>query len=297
MEERLARFIVSLYFDTQRIDGVKSLEIWNGIRERNDPLEKCLLVKNLFKIVVPLVNGEFFARPLPTHGLAAKAVVASLLEGYRTTLHTPLFERFPNPPVGDEDQKELYLSVKEEAARSLREAVDRGAAGSKTVGSAAGRTAAEDRAVKGRGKAGRAAGGRAKPRRAPSRASPKDFPDGVFDLREMRVIDNELPYIIFTDKEFRVIHGMVIAYLRLIDLDSVFLETLAQNGVGAEIMDGYRSIAADVQGMNPLMSQGRQTGSRSFASRLKEKLKSKDYLDVFEAIYVGFEEARKKLGG
>ena len=59
---RLQQFVRGLYFDLQRIEGVKPLEIWNGVREFFDPFEKANLVKNLYKIVVPLVN-EAVLRP------------------------------------------------------------------------------------------------------------------------------------------------------------------------------------------------------------------------------------------
>jgi hypothetical protein len=52
-----------------------------------------------------------------------------------------------------------------------------------------------------------------------------------------------------------------------------------------------------VQGGNPLTVPGKNFDSRDFASRLMERLKDKDYLDVFEAIYLGFEEARRKIEG
>ena len=47
MDRSLAQFVRALYFDMQTVEGVKPLEIWNGIRERNDPFEAASLVKNL----------------------------------------------------------------------------------------------------------------------------------------------------------------------------------------------------------------------------------------------------------
>ena len=64
----------------------------------------------------------------------------------------------------------------------------------------------------------------------PGRPADAIFPDGLFDFREMRIVDNEMPYIIFTDKEFRVIHGLAIVYLWLIDLDGIYCATLDSLG-------------------------------------------------------------------
>jgi hypothetical protein len=233
---------------------VKPLEIWNGIREIHDPLELTNLVKNLYKIVVPVVNEALFGRPFESHARAAHDAVAGLLLLYTGSHAEDLFRRFPDPPVGDLPQKELYREVKADAVRSVRSL---------------------------------AAGVAPEPR--------PPFPDSLFDFREMRLIDNEFPYIIFTDKEFRVIHGIAIVYLWLIDLDSLFLGTLGENGVDPQILKQYRRFTRQVQKENPLTVQGRRMDPRGLAALVSEKLRYEDYLDVFEDVYRWFEKVRERL--
>ena len=72
MDSRLSQFVHGLYFDIQTIEGVQSLEIWNGIRESFDSYEKTGLIRNLYKIVIPLVNERCFGRSFDVHSRLAK---------------------------------------------------------------------------------------------------------------------------------------------------------------------------------------------------------------------------------
>jgi hypothetical protein len=171
-----------------------------------------------------------------------------------------LFQRFPYPPTGDGDQKELYRMVREAARARLAEI--------------------EDGADRARGKAIASAG--------PAQGL---FRDGLFDFREMRIVDNELPFIIFTEKEFRVIHGMAIVYLWLIDADSIFLDTLARNGAESSFIDEYRQFARRVQSESPLTIKGRSMDAKTLVGYIQEKLQYEDYLDLFENVHRWFEQA------
>lgn len=263
MSNRLVSFVHTLYFDIQTIEGVKPLEIWNGVREFDDPFEKTGLVKNLYKIAVPLVNEAFFGRPFEQHSRAARETVSEALSSLRQD--KALFERFPYPPVGDADQKALYRLVKDKT-----------------------------RAILARGQSEEPARGERRRRRREDLAS-EMFPDGLFDFREMRIVDNELPYIIFTDKEFRVIHGLAIVYLWLIGLDEIFLETLDANGVDPAIGEEYRQFCRRVQKENPLTIHGKKMDSRELVAHIHEKLKYEDYLDLFENVYRWFEQTSEKF--
>ncbi len=123
------------------------------------------------------------------------------------------------------------------------------------------------------------------------------FPDGLFDFREMRIVDNELPYIIFTDKEFRVIHGLAIVYLWLIDLDTIFLQTLEEQGVEAALREEYRQLRRRVHKENPLVIHGRAMNAEELLVHIREKLQYEDYLDLFENVYAWFEQTRERLAG
>ena len=127
MDSRPVQFVHSLYFELQTIEGVRPLEIWNGVRELFDPYEKTLLIKNLYKIVVPLVNEQFFGRPFEAHSARAREAVAALLAYLAENPDSRVFDRFPYPPVGDADQKELYRLVKERAAAVLRQLAEKDA--------------------------------------------------------------------------------------------------------------------------------------------------------------------------
>jgi hypothetical protein len=262
MESRLVAFVHSLYFELQTIEGVRPLEIWNGVREIFDPYEKTLLVKNLYKIVVPLVNEQIFGRPFEAHSARAREAVAALLSYLAENPDSRVFDRFPYPPVGDGDQKELYRLVQERAATILRQLAEaegpQPELGAKSLADGA-------------------------------------FPDGLFDFREMRIVDNELPYIIFTDKEFRVIHGLAIVYLWLIDLDGIFAQTLEANGVDAGIIAEYRQFTRKVHRENPLTIRGRKMDTGELIGLIHEKLREEDYLDVFENVYTWFEQTKRKL--
>ena len=114
---------------------------------------------------------------------------------------------------------------------------------------------------------GRAATGEAPARaRRPSRSAgagrpahpgPGLLPDGLFDFREMRIVDNELPFIIFTEKEYRVIHGLAIVYMWLIDADAILLEALERKECRPSFIDEYRAFARRVQTENPLAIKGK----------------------------------------
>jgi hypothetical protein len=260
-ETRLPQFVHGLYFDLQTIEGVQPLEIWNGVRESFDPFEKTALVRNLYKIVIPLVNERCAGRPFAEHSRLARKTVSVVLAWLLEGSGEAIFERFPYPPTGDADQKELYRVVMTRAALLLAD-ID-------------------------------AATAREEPAR--ETLSQGVFSSGLFDFKEMRIVDNELPFIIFTDKEFRVIHGLAIVYLWLIDLDTIFLQTLEENGIDPSITEEYRSFARKVQKENPLAVQGRPMDPKELKAHIQDRLKSVDYLDLFESVYRWFEQARAKL--
>ncbi|HEY9593631.1 MAG TPA: hypothetical protein VHE79_04080 [Spirochaetia bacterium] len=264
MNNRLAQFVRGLFFDIQTVEGVQPLEIWIGIRETFDPFEMAALVKNLYKIVIPLVNERCYGRPFSLHSRLAEETVAAAIAWFTEKPDERIFQRFPYPPTGDTDQKELYHLIKARAASILAD-ID-------------------------------AEGGNEPHLSTP----PKDldealFPDGLFDFREMRIVDNELPYIIFTDKEYRVIHGLAIVYLWLIDVETIFLKTLKAQGVHDGIIDELRQFARKVQKENPLTIRGKRMDSHDLVALIHEKLKYDDYLDVFENVYAWFEHTRSKL--
>jgi len=262
MDTRLAQFVRGLYFEIQTIEGVQPLEIWIGIRETFDSYEMTALVKNLYKIVVPLVNERCFGTPFARHSRVAHRAVNALIAWFSEDPDTRLFARFPYPPTGDADQKELYRVVKAKASSIVAEMESAEAT---------------------------------PPRPAAKPLAPGTFPDSLFDFREMRIVDNELPYIIFTDKEFRVIHGLAIVYLWLIDLDAIFMETLAERGVESALIEEYRQIARRVRNENPLTVRGRSMNAQELLTHIHEQLKYEDYLDLFENVYGWFEQAKAKF--
>jgi hypothetical protein len=264
-DARLSEFVRGLYFEIQTIEGVQPLEIWNGIRELFDPYEKTALIKNLYKIVFPLVNERCFGWPFTEHSRLARETVGTVLDWFSSDPDSRLFARFPHPPTGDADQKELYRTVKERAAGVLADLhpLDRGGKGAHAD---------------------------------PQTLSQGVFPGGLFDFREMRIVDNELPFIIFTDKEYRVIHGLAIVYLWLIDLDSIFLGTLAKQKVDAPIIEEYRQFGRKVQKENPLTLHGRKVEAKELTALILELLKQEDYLDLFEDVYRWFEQAKARFG-
>jgi len=264
MNTRLTQFVHGLYFDLQTVEGVRPLEIWNGIREIGDSFEKTTLVKNLYKIVLPLVNERCFGRPFEQHSRLAKEAVDAVLAWYSKDAEARIFERFPYPPTGDGDQKGVYHAVKERAAVLLAD-LDTPQAGGPPLDA---------------GEQGLRHG---------------VFPDGLFDFREMRLVDNDLPYIIFTDKEFKVIHGLAIVYLWLLDLDRIFVETLARNGVDGAIIEEYLQFARKVHEENPLTIHGQRMETQELISHIHEKLKYEDYLDLFENVYSWYEQTKARL--
>ena len=121
------------------------------------------------------------------------------------------------------------------------------------------------------------------------------FPDSLFDFRELRIVDNELPYIIFTEKEFRVIHGIVMVYLWIIDADAIFLDTLSRSGVPPAFIDEYRQFARKLRGESPLTIRGKSMDSRGLVELIQEKLQHEDYLDAFENVQKWFEQTRARF--
>lgn len=268
MDQKQEEFARTLYFDMQRIDGVDSLEIWNGIMELDEPYEKTGLIKNLYKIVIPLVNEALFGRPFAEHSALVKKAVSGLLAVLGAKA-AEVAEQFPDPPTQEAGRKELYRLTREEA----RGVVAPLAAAMRTADPA-----------------------RVKEARASTRKkkAPVDLAiETTFDFTELRIIDNELPYIIFTDKEYWVIHGMVVVYLWLIGLDSLFTSTLRDHGVEPGIADGYMDTMMMVHKSNPFGEEARDPAA--LYAHIREKMKDSDYLDVFEGVYKWFDSVRERL--
>ena len=261
MDNRLVQFLRELYFDMQTVEGVKPLEIWNGLREKNDPLEMACLVKNLLKIVIPLVNENCSGKAFSVHSQRVRNTLGALMLWFDEDPEQRMFERFPYPPTGDGDQKELYRMARD-AAQSQLEKIDREAERSETS--------------------------------SPAGPGPGVFPDGLFDFSEMRIVDNELPFIIFTEKEFRVIHGMAIVYMWLIDADSIFLKALDRNGADEAFVEEYRLFARRVQSESPLTIKGKSMDAKTLVGHIQEKLQYEDYLDLFENVHRWFEQSRAR---
>jgi hypothetical protein len=108
----------------------------------------------------------------------------------------------------------------------------------------------------------------------------------------MRIVDNELPFIIFTEKEFRVIHGMAIVYMWLIDSDAIFLDALHRNGADPGFIEEYRQFARRVLSESPLTIKGKSMDAKALV--IQEKLQYEDYLDLFENVDKWFEQARAR---
>jgi len=123
---------------------------------------------------------------------------------------------------------------------------------------------------------------------------PALLPDGLFDFREMRIVDNELPFIIFTEKEFRVIHGIVMVYLWIIDADAIFLDALSRSGAPPALINEYRQFARKLRGESPLAIRGKSTDSQGLVELIQEKLQHEDYLDAFENVQKWFEQTRAR---
>jgi hypothetical protein len=271
MDSGLVQFVRGLYFEVQTVEGVRPLEIWNGVREKQDVYERSTLVKNLLKIVVPLVNEECAGSAFIEHQRRVRGTLAALIAWYDEDPGTRLLRRFPYPPTGDAEQKELYRAVRDTARKILSDVPAERAAKQETI-------------VRG-------------PRPPLHSGGPSQgvFPDSLFDFSELRIVDNELPYIIFTEKEFRVIHGIVMVYLWMIDADAIFLDTLSANGVPAGFIDEYKRFARKVHGENPLTIKGKTLDSHGLVELIQEKLQYEDYLDVFENAHKWFEQTRARF--
>jgi hypothetical protein len=289
---RLEQFVRGLYFDLQRIDGVKPLEIWNGVREFFDPFEKANLAKNLYKIALPLVNEACFGRPFGEHAAAARTVVERSAAWFAERPQERMFDRFPDPPVGEASEKEVYRLVREHLHREVREAV--GDVPPHPPRRAHGRAEGGADTAPGTLRVPAARGDVQAP---PARPADALFPDGLFDFREMRIVDNEMPYIIFTDKEYRVIHGLAVVYLWLIDLDGIFCSTLEALGTEAALVEEYRKFVGKVHRENPLVIRGKRMDGAELSEHIHAKLQYEDYLDIFENVYRWFEKIREKLDG
>jgi len=264
MDKSIGQFVRTLYFDMQTVEGVKPLEIWNGIRQKRDPFETATLAKNLLKIAVPLVNEQCTGRPFHVHARKTKQALTALMTWCRGDPEGTLVAQFPDPPTGDDGQKALYRTVREAARRILLSNDTR----------AESRPASEAE------------------RQATARAM---LPDGLFDFREMRIVDNELPFIIFTEKEYRVIHGLAIVYMWIIDANEIYLDCLTRNGVPDHTIGEYREFAARVQSESPLTIKGKAMKPRALLGRIRDKLADPDYLDIFDDVHRWFEQARAKF--
>ena len=263
MESRLAQFVRGLYFEIQTIEGVQPLEIWIGIRETFDSYEMTALVKNLYKIVDPareraLLWNTVFAR----HARVAHRAVNALIAWFSEDPETRIFARFPYPPTGDADQKELYRFVKARASTIVAE-VDK----------------AEVMPL----------------RAVAAPLAPGTFPDSFFDFREMRIVDNELPihhlYRQGVSRHPWPCHRLPLAHRSRRDLHG----DPSRTSVEAALIEEYRRLARRVHNENPLTIHGRSMNATELLTHIHEKLKYEDYLDLFENVYSWFEQARAKL--
>jgi hypothetical protein len=207
------------------------------------------------------VNEACFGRPFGEHAAAARAAVEQSIAWFVESPAQRLFDRFPDPPLGEDAEKKVYHLVREQLRQRVRATV-----------------------------------GDPPPLPPPGRPADAVFPDGLFDFREMRIVDNEMPYIIFTDKEFRVIHGLAVVYLWLIDLDGIYCATLEALGADPALLGEYRRFVAKVHHESPLTFRGRKMDTDELSAHIHAKLQYEDYLDLFENVYRWFESTRDKLG-
>jgi hypothetical protein len=210
------------------------------------------------------------------HSRLARRTLAAQLAWFNEDPEGRLLQQFPDPPTGDDGQKALYRVVRDTAKVALEEV--------EAESAARGEEPAKSTAA------------------GPEWAGPSTephpdvglLPDGLFDFSEMRIVDNELPFIIFTEKEYRVIHGLAIVYMCIIEADEILLEALKEEGIPADFLTEYRQFAKRVQAENPLAIRGKNMDARAFAARIHEKLRDKDYLDIFEDVHRWFEQTKAK---
>jgi len=262
MEVDIADFSTRLYFAVHRIDGVEPLEIWSGFRELTDPTERAALLKNLIKMAIPPVNERCASWAFEEQARLTGLAVSRTLSWYAESLAGRLFASFPDPPVREPEQKRLYLSVRERISSILD-----------------GCMASENATV----------------HQGAHAPAGQELPDGLFDLREMRITDNELPFLIFTDKEYRVIHGLALVYLWLLDVDTVFLEALRDGPGTEEIAAGYRQVMKKADQENPLFSGIGKPEMGALPEGLCKRLAGEDYLDFYDRMHHWFEKMESRL--
>ena len=203
MDNRLVQFVRELYFDMQTVEGVKPLEIWNGLREKTGPLGDGVPGEEPPEDRHPAGQRELLGEGIQ-RAFAARAddPRRRSCSGSTKTPSSGCSSAFPIPRRGTETRRSCTAWCATPRAHGWQRS------------------------------SWRRTGRKRRPRRARPRES---FPTASSISREMRIVDNELPFIIFTEKEFRVIHGMAIVYMWLIDADSIFLDALDRNGVDRRV--------------------------------------------------------------
>ena len=230
-------FVHSTYYGIHDIDVVKAQEIWDGIKNPNNSQAQAKLAKNIYKIGIPLVNKEKSSLPFSSQ---ATYIQDSVTEAWRFYIDNPkrmFLNRFPNPPQSDKDRKQIYTHIKTKLRNNIKDMI------AKEI--------KEKRKVQKLG--------------AKLFGFQSVFTDGIFSFEELRIVDNEYPQI-FSDIEDYCFGGMVVAYMRLIHIDKLFIETLIKIGIEEKLINKFKEISLKIKNVSKGEKYDKSENYRSILS-------------------------------
>ena len=274
--DNISMFVSSGYFGLYDIN-VNAQEIWDGIKNPNNSQAQAKLAGNIYKIGVPLVNKEKSSLPFSSQ---ATYIQDSVSEAWRYYIDKPqdrFFNKFPNPPTSDKDGKYIYSHVKTKMRNIIKDIIKKEMHEGKKV----------------------------KKLRSKLPGFQSIFTDGIFSFEELRIVDNEYPQT-FSDEELMFLKALVLAYMRLISIDELFIGTLTEIGIEEDLVNKFKEILSMVNDAPEkiFFPAPSRTGiidspyneclrSKDFPEYLNEERSKGEILEWLECLYRWFYESKE----
>ncbi len=241
-------FVHSTYYGIHDIKVVKAQEIWDGIKNPNNSQAQAKLAENIYKIGIPLVNREKSSLPFQTQATYIQDGVSKGWEYYMDNPQNRFFNKFPNPPQSEVDERQIRSHIKIKMRNIIRDIIKK--------------EIQEGRKVQKMG--GKLLGFQT------------IFTDGIFSFEELRIVDNEYPQT-FSDKELMFLKAFVLAYMRLICIDELFIDTLTEIGIEEDLINKFKDISSKVNDDEEKIVIDSPSGTEILGSPYKERVRNKDF--------------------
>ncbi len=246
--DNISMFVHSTYYGIHDIAVVNAQEIWDGIKNPNNSQSQAKLAKNMYKIGIPLVNIEKSSLPFQTQATYIQDGVSKGWEYYNSNPYKRFFNKFPNPPQSEVDEKQIRSHITIKMRNIIRDIIKK--------------EIQERRKLQKMG--------------AKLLGFQSVLTNGVFSFEELRIVDNEYPQT-FSDEELMFLKAFVLAYMRLICIDELFIDTLTEIGIEEDLVNKFKDISSKVNDDEGNIIIDSPSGTESLGSPYKERVRNKDF--------------------